>query len=65
MAFCIAVSSSSAPASNKKFAAISTFLSHAKNASAALALGKPYETSVFIYSISSGVTYIDPGGGCY
>jgi len=50
------VSSSSAPASNKKFAAISTFLSQAKNASAALDFGKPYETSVLIYSISSGVT---------
>jgi len=61
----VATSSSSAPASNKKFAAISSFLSQAKYASAALAFENPNETNLLIDSISSGVTWIDPGGGYY
>jgi len=65
IAYCIAVSSSSAPASKRKFAAYSRFLSHAKYASAALYFGNPYETNVLISSISCGLTYIEPGGACY
>jgi len=64
IAYCIAVSSSSAPASKRKFAAYSRFLSHAIYASAALYFGKPYETNVLISSISCGLTYIEPGGAC-
>jgi hypothetical protein len=41
IAYCIAVSSSSAPASKRKFAAYSIFLSQARYASAALCFGKP------------------------
>ena len=63
MAAYIYASSSSAPYSNKKFAAISSFLSHAKKASAARAFGNPRVTRRSIDAISSGVTYIDPGGG--
>jgi len=59
----IACSSSSIPCSNRKFAAISSFLSHAKKASAARAFEKPRLTKRSIDSISSGVTWIDPGGG--
>ena len=44
-------------------AAISSFLSQAKKASAARAFENPNETKFSIDDISSGVTYIDPGGG--
>jgi hypothetical protein len=64
IAYCIAVSSSSAPASKRKFAAYSMFLSQARYASAALCFGNPYDTKVFMSSISYGDTYMEPGGGC-
>lgn len=62
-AACICWSSSSIPFSNRKFAAISSFLSQARYASAALLFGKPRETRRSIASISSCVTEMEPGGG--
>jgi hypothetical protein len=57
--------SSSAPASNRKFLAIYSFLSQAKNTSATQAIDKPNETYQLIDSIASGVAYIDPNRGFY
>ena len=56
MAACIYASSSSIPFSKRKFAAISSFLSQAKKASAARAFEKPSPTKRSIDAISSGVT---------
>ena len=56
IAACIYASSSSIPFSKRKFAAISSFLSQAKNASAARAFEKPRPTKRSIDAISSGVT---------
>lgn len=52
----IYASSSSIPFSNRKFAAISSFLSQAKKASAARAFENPRPTKRSIDAISSGVT---------
>lgn len=52
----IAASSSSIPYSKRKLAAISSFLSQAKKASAARAFENPRETRLLIDCISSGVT---------
>lgn len=56
IAACIYASSSSIPFSKRKFAAISSFLSQAKKASAARAFEKPSPTKRSIDAISSGVT---------